>query len=59
MKLDIQVGETFQFNRLGTLAQVTSIKGRKVKFEVFSTVPMYGSMSIKEYLHRFKGKRAA
>lgn len=59
MKLDIQVGQKFQFNHRGTEAVVTAIKGRKVKFEVFGSVPMYGSMDIKQFQHQFKGKREA
>lgn len=57
MKLAHLVGQVFQFNH-GTDAQVTAVKGRKVKFEVFSSVPMYGSMPIREFLHRYKGKAA-
>jgi len=59
MNLGINVGDTFQFNHQGVMAQVTAVKGRKVKFEVFAKVPMYGSMSIREFLHRYKGKVAA
>lgn len=59
MNLDIQVGDRFEWNHKGVQAQVTDITGRKVKFEVFDQVPMYGSMLIREFCHRFKGKRTA
>jgi len=59
MNIGVRVGDQFKWNRNGAIVQITAVKGRKVKFEVFGTVPMYGSMRLKEFLHTFKGKHIA
>ncbi len=56
MNIGVRVGDQFEWDRNGAVVQITAVKGRKVKFEVFGGVPMYGSMRTKEFLHRFKGK---
>jgi hypothetical protein len=56
MNIGVRVGDQFQWDRNGAIVQVTAVKGRKVKFEVFGSVSMYGSMRTKEFMHRFKGK---
>lgn len=56
MNIGVKVGDQFEWDRFGSVVQVTAVKGRKIKFEVFGAVPMYGSMRLKEFLHKFKGK---
>jgi hypothetical protein len=56
MNIGVRVGDQFEWNRQGAIVQITAVKGRKVKFEVFGGTPIYGSMSTKEFMHRFKGK---
>ena len=58
MSVGVRVGDRFYGNQ-GSIVQITAVKGRKVKFEVFGGVPMYGSMRLREFLHQFKGKKAA
>jgi hypothetical protein len=35
MNIGVRVGDQFEWNRNGAIVQITAVRGRKVKFEVF------------------------
>jgi hypothetical protein len=58
MSRGLRVGDQF-YGNFGSIVEITAVKGRKIKFQVFGGVPMYGSMRLREFLHQYKGKQAA
>jgi hypothetical protein len=55
--MSVKVGDKYPWNNKGAILQVVEVKGRKVKFEVFGAVPLYGSMRLQDFTEKYLSRK--